>query len=352
MLSSDSNLFDTESGVFARMQLLAEEVGNLDVIVLSRAGKDTRILSSGLLRVFGLRTRCRLLSGLGAMFHVRRLRRPDVVTAQDPFEIGLAALVIARFLHVPLHVQVHTDIGSASFASSSILNRVRVLIARFVLPRASHIRAVSERVRRGVQRFAPHIDVSVLPISINVLDLIARADSSKLEPRFAKFETVILVVARLETEKNVAFAIEAFAQAAPQSACLVILGDGRERAELERVARAHNLEGRVFFDGKHDPGPYFALADLLLSTSYFEGDGMVIVEALALGVPVLSTDVGVAREAGAMVTSPEQFTDSLREWFSSGARSSQLRISVPTLDEYVHAFGSELKRCAEGVKSL
>ena len=64
----------------------------------------------------------------------------DVVTTQDPFECGLAGFLIARIFRARLHIQIHTDVMSPYFANESTLNRVRVLIAKFLIPRASGIR--------------------------------------------------------------------------------------------------------------------------------------------------------------------------------------------------------------------
>eukprot|EP01037_Dinobryon_pediforme_P016824 gene16824-17005_t len=72
---------------------------------------------------------------------------------------------------------------------------------------------------------------------------------------------------------------------------LLILGEGSCRALLERQVIELGLDGKVFMPGViHDPGPYFAHADLLVLSSTGEGLPTVIVEALAAGTPVVSTD--------------------------------------------------------------
>jgi glycosyltransferase involved in cell wall biosynthesis len=72
---------------------------------------------------------------------------------------------------------------------------------------------------------------------------------------------------------------------------LVIIGDGKAGPALKGLAEELNIAPRVRFLGaRSDPYPYMARADALVISSKFEGFGGVIVEALALGIPVVATD--------------------------------------------------------------
>ena len=76
-----------------------------------------------------------------------------------------------------------------------------------------------------------------------------------------------------------------------QSLRLVILGDGEERVMLEKAIKSYNLEHSIFLPGwVDDPMPYLRLSDLLILSSDYEGFGLVIVEALSVGVNVVSTN--------------------------------------------------------------
>ena len=290
----------------------------------------------------------------------KKLPKPDVVSAQDPFETGLAAWLIARRFRAPLHVQVHTDFLSPEFARHSLLNRLRILIARFVLKRASGIRVVSERIRHSLEaRSSPvrrilgtggklNAHVTVLPIFVDIGRFNTPKKDRALESRFMHFKQKILVVSRLEREKNVSLALEAFTKSAPSEACLIIVGEGSERGWLEKKARKRGIAGRVFFEGAQDPAPYYALADLILFPSRYDGYGMVIIEALAAGKPVLATDVGVAREAGAIIAERHQFSGALLAWFKNGPRTAEL-LDYPYKDfgEYVRAYCADITACTK-----
>lgn len=101
---------------------------------------------------------------------------------------------------------------------------------------------------------------------------------------------LILCAGRLVAQKDFALALAAFARLERPAARLVLLGDGAERAALERLAMRLGIAGRVEFAGHvADIAPWLARADLFLLSSRFEGYPAVLVEALAAGVPVVAT---------------------------------------------------------------
>ncbi len=163
------------------------------------------------------------------------------------------------------------------------------------------------------------------------------------------FSSRVLVMSRLEPEKDVAFAIRTFAENAPVTSCLIIVGDGNERPSLESLVKTLPCRERIFFEGWQDPSAYYKIADLVLVTSRYEGYGLVIIEALAAGTPVISSDVGIAREAGAIVTSFDEFPEKLVSWFHNGPREMHLKnYPYKDFDEYVQAYCDDIMRCVEG----
>lgn len=103
---------------------------------------------------------------------------------------------------------------------------------------------------------------------------------------------VILGVGELCMRKDFQTLLRAFARVRAQSECrLVILGKGRQRDELLTLARSLGVEHDVDFAG-FQPNPYAFMqhATVFAFTSRWEGLGFVLIEALALGTPVVSTD--------------------------------------------------------------
>ena len=107
------------------------------------------------------------------------------------------------------------------------------------MPRADGIRVVSERIKESLANRGIVRNVSVLPVFVDI-EAIKNAHVIDLKREYPQFKKTVLVVARLESEKNVGAAIAAFAeiQKNQKSAGLIILGDGREKEKLERLVQA------------------------------------------------------------------------------------------------------------------
>lgn len=102
---------------------------------------------------------------------------------------------------------------------------------------------------------------------------------------------LIVAAGRLAPEKGFDVALKAFAKVADPEARLAFVGDGPLRAELEALAGRLGVRDRVTFAGyAPDIAPWLDRARLLLLSSWHEGFGAVIVEALGRGRPVVATD--------------------------------------------------------------
>jgi glycosyltransferase involved in cell wall biosynthesis len=111
-------------------------------------------------------------------------------------------------------------------------------------------------------------------------------------PSRARDGGMILSCGRLSPDKNFPFLVRAFACMKHQAARLVILGDGPERHEIEAEIARLGLQGHVSLPGYADPTPYYAAASCFAMTSIRETFGLVVVEALATGLPVVTTASG------------------------------------------------------------
>jgi glycosyltransferase involved in cell wall biosynthesis len=105
-------------------------------------------------------------------------------------------------------------------------------------------------------------------------------------------EPLIMAAGRLAPQKDHATLIRAFARLQVMvRSRLVILGEGPERRSLETLARNLGIGDRVVFPGyRENPYPLFARADLFVLSSRYEGMPNVLLEALACGLPIVSTD--------------------------------------------------------------
>ncbi len=168
--------------------------------------------------------------------------------------------------------------------------------------------------------------IEVLPIYIDL----ARFRSVVRAPQKGN----LLWIGRFESEKNPTLALEAFAALRQKDidARLTMLGAGRLESPLKSLSARLGVAGTVNFPGWKDTSSYLARAELLLVTSEYEGYGMALVEALAAGVPVLSTDVGIAREAGALIAEGS-YSEALSAWFAGPRHEGVLKLSLYANEE-------------------
>ncbi|OHA80157.1 MAG: hypothetical protein A2747_00835 [Candidatus Yonathbacteria bacterium RIFCSPHIGHO2_01_FULL_44_41] len=304
IISTDRKVFEEGSAVRSRLLEYGRLVNELHVIVFAKRTSDFRNETIPP-NIFLYPT-----NSLGRFFHVpyaiiralklkRRGVSIDVVTTQDPFEAGFAGFIISHLLNAGLHIQIHTDVMSSYFARESILNQARVVLAKFLLSHADAIRVVSERIKNSLSQVnCQKSKVSILPIFVeikNATDLQER----DLKKKYPQFDFHILVASRLTREKNIKSAIEAMRSVVSNhlKIGLIIVGSGPEEVKLKELVACLSLGKNVIFEGwRNDLSDYYKTANVLILPSYYEGYGMVAVEALSQGCPVVMTDVGCAGE--------------------------------------------------------
>jgi N-acetyl-alpha-D-glucosaminyl L-malate synthase BshA len=120
-----------------------------------------------------------------------------------------------------------------------------------------------------------------------------------LRGRFAKeHEKIVMHASNFRAVKNVGAVIDAFAGIEERvPARLLMIGEGPERRVVEERARERKISERVLFLGNHEfIEQFLPLADLFLLPSWHESFGLVALEAMSAGVPVIATNVGGTRE--------------------------------------------------------
>lgn len=306
-VSNDPLVFSADSDVRARMREYAAAIGELHI--LSRAPLGTHAVQEGPLCLHPI-----ALPRLVSFFFLARRIRPlieefgiEVVSAQDPFEYGLAAAKAVAGTKAKLHLQVHTDFLSPWFVRSGNWRAVKMRVPRanFVrraladqcLPQAAGIRVVSERIKDSLrQRYGNRIpEPTVIPIAVDQ----AVPAPVPLPPH--EFTFALLAAGRLEPEKRLEDILYAIARMGPRypSVGLVLVGEGRERPRLEALARRLGLTERVVFAGwrsSEETRGMMASAQAFIQASAYEGYGRTLVEAALAGVPIITTDVGIVGE--------------------------------------------------------
>ena len=192
-------------------------------------------------------------------------------------------------------VTVHQNTSVHAQTAEMWYRRLIPHMIRVFYPAAHRIATVSEGIKKDLSRVAPHLE-SKISVAYNPVvdqDIFDKAKEPVSHPWFERMdEPVILGVGRLTQQKNFDLLLRAFAKVCTvRAARLIILGDGNQRENLEHRIEALEIKDRVDLHGfVSNPYAYMANASLFVLSSVFEGLPTVLIEALACGCPVVSTD--------------------------------------------------------------
>jgi glycosyltransferase involved in cell wall biosynthesis len=306
-IGTDRKLFEKDSAISLRTIEYGQKIGEIHIIVFTPKSYKLEAISYQLspnVFVYPTNSSSRWLYIFDAVVLGKKIivdkkfvRGDSVVTCQDPFECGYVGWRISSAFRLPLHLQVHTDFLSPYF-KTSFLQRFRVWLGTFLLPKAVGVRVVSKRIADSLTQAHIQIQhpVQVLPIRIDVERIIQfpKIDVRSLVP---KFKFTILMASRLTEEKNISDALCALKKVHEiyPFAGLLIVGSGPEQSKLELLAKELGISDWVVFLGWRDDVPsLMKTANVFLSTSQYEGYGMSLIEAGLCSCPIVSTDVGVA----------------------------------------------------------
>jgi len=301
IINLDKTIFKNNSSSLERLKEYSALADKIFVITWTN-GREDKICPDGRLEVFPTNSPFKPLY----YYHTWKLAKKilkenkiDLIFTQDPFETGLAGWIIAKIYRIPLQLQIHTDFLSPYFWQESLLNKLRVVLAGFLIRRASYLRVVSDRIKQSVIKELGIAEEKIMSLPIYIdRERIANAPVKyNLRAKYSAFSFIILIASRLTREKNIALAIRSMKRVAKKypKTGMVIVGSGNGEKELRKLAES--LKNNIVFEPWVDEiSSYLKAADMFLITSNYEGWSMAAVEAMAAGCPVVMTDVGCAGE--------------------------------------------------------
>ena len=248
------------------------------------------------------------LNDLRTVWQLYRLMRrwqPDVVHTHTA-KAGLVGRIAAWLARVPVRVHTyhgHVFKGYFSPRKTQFYLTLERLMARL----STAIVTVSEAQKEElstVYKVAPVKKFSVQEYGFDLQPLTERPpqaeiDAFMVDHNLPTDQKLIGIIGRLVPIKNHDLFLAAAAQVCAQRADVhfVIAGDGERRDELQAQVAALNLQDRITFTGWiTDIKPVMAALDFMVLTSNNEGTPVSIIEAMAAGLPVISTDVGGVRD--------------------------------------------------------
>jgi len=241
-----------------------------------------------------------LLLAAGAYAAVRRaLGSPeDILDAHYFYPDGVAAVMLGRTLKVPVVITARgTDINV--LPAYAVPRRMILWAAS----RAAAVVSVSAALKDALVRLG--VDGGKISVLRNGVDtrMFHPLDRASLRARLGLSGTVLLMVGNLLALKGHELVLRALCDF--PDACLLIIGEGREEANLKKLTGSLGLGERVRFLGavpQEQLAEYYGAADALVLASSREGWPNVLLEAMACGTPVVATRVGGTPE---IVAAPE-----------------------------------------------
>ncbi len=301
-------LFQEGNGERDRLRLCAAAVPSLHQIVFSRSSHG--LIEERVSEQFFLvptNSRASMFMILDAIRLGRRIIRSSppgtawCVTSQDPLGAGIAGYFLAKFVGCPFVVQEHGDIFSGLYwRSESWKNRMLYSIARLLVVRADRVRAVSLRVKGHLVALGvSEKKISVLPVFSDLSSVVLREPDSGVRALFPDASLTVLSVGRFVLQKNLSLLLSAFAalRKVHPGARLVLVGEGPLRGRLEKESEVLGIAGALcIVSWTHDVISFMKTADIYALSSNYEGWARVLPEAMAAGLPGVTTEVGCVGE--------------------------------------------------------
>jgi glycosyltransferase involved in cell wall biosynthesis len=230
----------------------------------------------------------------------------DVFHAQHPLLLGAAAARWARWSKRPLVFTYHTHYDRYAHyvpGPSRLVARLAVRQAVAFANRADLVVAPGPAVARTLRAHGVRTQVVIVPTGVALPG--ESGDAQRMACRqilgLTEGAPLCLSVGRLAREKNQAFLLSSFALTLRDlpEARLVLVGEGDDRSRLAGLARALGIGESVRFRGAvpHAAvGDYYRAADLFLFPSTSETQGIVVLEAMAAGLPVVAVTSDAAED--------------------------------------------------------
>lgn len=285
-------------GISSYTYLLTKELINRgdEVFVLTYPHEDIQdiedipVFTAPTLNIKGIRGLLFFISATFKLLWMIRKHKIDLVHAHYVMPPGLIAVICSMLSGVKTAITIH---GSDIFvlARNPILKRVIL----FTLKKSDYIFVVSDSLKQEILNLGIEGIENKLSITYNAVDVErfkpGLKSDFKEEIGIEPSKPVILFVGNLVWQKGVEYLIRA-KEFINEDSVIVIVGGGPLLDELKAIVEFENLEDIIFTGARDDVHKIMPAADIVVLPSVSESFGIVILEAMASGKPMVATNVG------------------------------------------------------------
>ncbi|MBR1865809.1 MAG: aldo/keto reductase [Lachnospiraceae bacterium] len=246
---------------------------------------------------------------IGMVYHPRiamqiHKMKLDIIHTHTEFSVGMFGRIMAHEMFIPVVHTYHTIYEDYTHYIKKYISsekRARQFVkqfSKFSVRGAEELIVPTEKVARLMRRYGVKPDINVIPTGIDlkrfqVQDSEAAKLRLKLMLGIPREHKVVLYLGRVSEEKNIDELMEYFDHYVDrrQAVTFLIVGDGPYRSVLERMAKGKKHRKQIRFAGAKpwdEITHYYQLADVFVSASTSETQGLTYIEALASGLPVVA----------------------------------------------------------------
>ncbi len=273
-----------------------KKLGYNVILVVSRKGGGLYVEAKAEFEIYSLGSQ-KVFGGLSRLIAFLKLGRANILFSHY-LNCNLVAVLagMLAFSKTPIILIDHGLFPRSIAKYRFCVQRVIRIVAPLLYRKAERVVGISKIVVRETSKMSgiPQADIKIIYNPVIPEDFTERLsekiDHSWFEQRGRK---IVIAAGRFSPEKGFGPLLEAFAKVCEkEKAGLIILGDGKQRAELENMIGQLNLSDSVSLPGfQNNIFPWLQRADLFVLPSFSESFGNVLVEALACGTPVASSDL-------------------------------------------------------------
>ena len=251
--------------------------------------------------VFRFNIKRRVWQFIDPFFHLQPLLKeisPDVLNAHYVIPTGFGGFFWSKVMGIPSVFTLHgADIYDPIYSVPKVLQR----LMKGVLRNCSDITAVSSFVKNiVVRKFSISEDrIKVIPNGVNTRKFAHYCNGTAIREKYhiKDNELLVLTVQRLHPRKAVQYFLKVISKISKSEDRMkfMIVGDGPEKAKLMNLSRTLKIEDKLVFTGFVPDSTlpsYYAACDIFTLHTLYEGLGVVLLEAIASGKPVVTTIAG------------------------------------------------------------
>jgi glycosyltransferase involved in cell wall biosynthesis len=262
-------------------------------------------------------------------------RKPKLIHAHWIFPIGFVAVIVGKVFRIPVVITAHG--GDAFAMNGSQLSWIK----RWTIKNCS---CWTSNTKTTATAFGQNLPPpTIIPMGIDYQKF-SSGNRLSLRAQIENETFIILFVGRLVEKKGVRDLISAFSllnDVYQNQSVLWLVGDGNERDSLEQQVKELNLQDKIKFFGKlpnQQLPDFYASADLFVAPSIIdtkgdtEGQGVMLLEAMASGLPIISTNIGgiteIVEDGSNGILVSQQNTEELKNTIEKLLNNSNVRTTL------------------------